>query len=103
MTSLRELLRRRFGRGDDLAERAAFSYAVYWTKTAREWSPERRAEALKAVRAVCARPDFAPTTFERSYRLESIDESAHAGASLLALQRVLEALSNEAYGEPNDE
>ena len=96
VTSLRENLRRRFRRGaDPQVQHAAYAYVVYWTKTARGWTSEQRAAALQAVRDIAARRDFLPTTYERRYRLAEVDASAHAGASLIALRQVLEALESE--------
>ena len=96
VTSLRENLRRRLRRGaDPQVQHAAFAYVVYWTKTVRGWTPERRAAALRAVRDIAARQDFLPTTYERRYRLADVDSSSHAGASLIALQQVLEAMESE--------
>ena len=100
---MREALRRRFRRAPDLTDRASFSYVVYWAKTARSWTTDHRAAALEAVRALLAAPGFVATVFDRTYRLEEVDASAHSGASLVALQRVLEALQTESYGEPDDE
>ena len=96
MTSLRESLRRRLRRkADPQVQHAAFAYVVYWTRTVRGWTPERRAATLRAVRDIAARPDFHPTTYERRYRLADVDASAHAGASLIALRKVLEAMQSE--------
>ena len=96
LTSLRENLRRRFRRGaDPQARRAAYAYVVYWAKTARTWTPEQRAAALRTVLDIAARGDFIPTTYERRYRLPDVDSSAHAGASLIALRQVLEAMESE--------
>lgn len=96
VTSLRESLRRRFRRSADLqAPHAAYANVVYWTKTALTWTPEQRAAALRAVRDIAERQDFLPTTYERRYRLPDVDSSAHAGASLMALRRVLEAMESE--------
>jgi hypothetical protein len=96
VTSLRENLLRRFRRGPDpQVQHAAYAYVVYWTKTARSWTPERRAAVLQAVRDIAANRDFLPTTYERRYRLADVDSSAHAGASLIALRQVLETLESE--------
>ena len=96
VTSVRESLRRRFARGADTqVQHAAFAYAVYWTKTVRGWTSERRAAALRAVQDIATREDFLPTTYERRYRLADVDATAHAGASLIALRQVLEAMESE--------
>ena len=49
---------------------------------------------LQAVEEVRAKPDFEPNTYERRYAVEGLDESRHAGASLVALQDVLTALQD---------
>jgi hypothetical protein len=103
LTSIREFLRRRFGRRDDVAERAEYSYRVFWTKTARGWAPDRRAAALAAIRELRAAEAFVPSLFRRGYRLEAVDTSAHSGASLLALQTVLEALQSDPYGDADND
>ncbi len=72
--------------------RAEYSYRVFWMKTAREWDSDRREIVSVAVAEVLARPDFEPTAYERRYAISGLDEQAHAGQSLIALQKVLEAL-----------
>ena len=47
---------------------------------------------LQAVQEARAKPEFEPNTYERRFAVESLDESRHAGASLVALQDVLTAL-----------
>ena len=103
MTSIWEALRRRFRGQQDLARQASFSYEVYWAKTARLWTPEHRAQALQAVRGLLSRSEFVTTLYDRTYRLEEVDATPHAGASLVALQRVLEALPTESHGELDHE
>jgi hypothetical protein len=43
------------------------------------------------VGAVIHSPDFHDNALERKYMVEGLDEFAHSGASLLALQKVLAA------------
>ncbi len=71
--------------------RADFSYTVFWTKQARQWDTAQRAALLTAVQQVLDAPDFSPNEYERRYRVPGLDTQAHAGASLVALRRVLEA------------
>ncbi len=68
-----------------------FSYTIFWTKQVRQWSPERRAALHTALGAVLADPDFINNAYERRYTVPGLDDSAHAGASLLALDKVLAA------------
>lgn len=69
-----------------------YSYVIYWTKTARNWDPSRRAQVLLAAERLIGKPDFEANPFERRYREPEIDASAHSGESLLALRKVLRAL-----------
>jgi len=95
MTTVREALRRLFGRSEPTEaaglDRAAYSYRVYWTKQARAWDAARRRSVLEAVRRVTTAETFEPNSFERRYRAEGL-AGEHSGASLLALIQVLEAL-----------
>lgn len=86
-----------------MAGSAEFSYRVFWIRTARDWSSEKRAAARAAVLDLTTRETFVPTLFERSYRLEAVDASSHSGVSLLALQAVLEALPPEPLGDDDDD
>ena len=76
--------------------RVDFSYTIYWTKTARRWDAARRAAMAAAVTAVMAQPGFEANDYERRYRVAGLDDLAHAGASLVALRKVLAALETEA-------
>ncbi len=76
--------------------RVAYSYAIFWTKEARLWDAARRQAMAAAVQAVLSQPGFEPTDYERRYRVPGLDEQAHAGASLVALGKVLAALQNDA-------
>jgi len=101
MRYLRGLLQRR--REPSPEESTDYAYAVYWTKTARAWRPDRRRSALQAVRAIRERPDFRATVHERLYHLDDVNSSVHAGASLIALERVLQAMESDSSGGPADE
>ena len=76
--------------------RVDFSYTIYWTKTARRWDEKQRAAMAVAVMAVMAQPGFEANDYERRYRVAGLDDLAHAGASLVALRKVLAALESEA-------
>jgi len=84
------------------APRIAFSYAVFWTKQARQWDTARQTAVLHAVRAVLRQPDFEPNDYARRYSVPGLDDEApagaraHAGASLAALAQVLAALLGQA-------
>jgi hypothetical protein len=75
--------------------RIDFSYTVFWTKQARQWKPERRAEVLAAVQASLRQPDFQLNAYARRYAVPGLDEQMHAGASLAALEKVLIAFQAE--------
>ncbi len=53
--------------------------------------PTRRARIAQEVRILLAAPDFVPNAYVRRYRVPALDDGLHAGASLLALQQVLQA------------
>ncbi len=72
--------------------RVAYSYTLFWTRQARAWGTGRRAAVAAALGEVLARPEFEPNAYERRYTVPGLDESAHSGESLLALEKVLEAL-----------
>lgn len=75
-------------------DRVDYSYTVFWTKNARVWDTARREAVAQRLTAVINSPDFDANFYQRTYTLEGVD-GAHAGASLLALQKVLQALRNE--------
>ena len=103
MTSIRESVRRLLGRVDKAEQdkpRPHYSYRIYWTKMVREWSGSRRREVAGLLEEVLADEAFNANTFERRYYVEGLDDSKHAGASLLALQQVLEGFDQF---ENNDE
>jgi hypothetical protein len=71
-----------------------YSYTVYWTKTARLWHVDQRAAIAEKLAALLNSSDFQANPFDRKYSLQGI-EGAHSGASLIALQKVLQALPDE--------
>ena len=74
------------------APKIDFAYSIFWTKMARAWDPGRRRLMAGRVKAAINSPEFEANALERKYTVEGLDESAHSGASLLALQKVLAAL-----------
>jgi hypothetical protein len=74
-------------------DRVDYSYAVFWTKHARLWNEAKCAAVAQRLAALIGSPDFEVNFYQRTYTLEDVD-GAHSGASLLALQKVLEALRN---------
>ena len=56
----------------------------------RMWNADRRRLMAERVNAVIGSPEFHDNALERNYKVEGLDESAHSGASLLALQKVLQ-------------
>jgi len=72
-------------------QRIDFAYTIFWTKMVRTWEADKRKAIRARVEAMIAAPDFINNAFERRYAIEGLDETAHAGASLLALKKVLEA------------
>jgi hypothetical protein len=94
VTSLREAVRRWFGlRKPEPTGAADYSYVVHWTKTARAWDAAKRETVRLALIDLIGRDDFVATPFERTYAIAELDDSPHAGASLIALLKVLGALS----------
>ena len=71
-----------------------YSYTVYWTKTARLWHIDQRAAIAEKLAALLNSSDFQANPFDRKYILQGI-EGTHSGASLIALQKVLQALQDE--------
>jgi hypothetical protein len=98
MTSIRESIRRLLGRGEAQNEPdSEFAYVVYWTKIGREWDAQRRKGVYLAVKEVVEAEDFEANLLERRYEVPTVDSSPHAGASLVALLRVIEALEPEKF------
>ena len=110
MTTLREVLKRLFPPKTPLTQSQAaeakreervaarepidYSYTVYWTKTARLWHVDQRAAIAGNLAVLLGSPGFQANPFDRKYILQSL-EGAHSGASLIALQKVLQALRDE--------
>ncbi len=72
-------------------DRVDYSYAVFWTKHARLWDATKRDAVARQLATVIASADFDANFYQRAYMLAEVD-GAHSGASLLALQKVLNAL-----------
>jgi hypothetical protein len=75
-------------------DRVDYSYSVFWTKHARLWDTAKREAALQQLAELIVSADFDANFYQRTYTLAEVD-GAHSGASLLALQKVLQALRNE--------
>ncbi len=97
MTTLREGLRRLIERlasestvaGDE--PYPDFAYMIYWTKQVRSWAQAQRVLVQRRVLEVVSAEDFTANRYLRKYRVPELDDLAHAGASLTALLRVLDA------------
>ena len=74
-------------------DRVDYSYAVFWMKHARLWDTVKREVVLQQLAKLIVSTDFDANFYQRTYTLAEV-EGAHSGASLLALQKVLEALRN---------
>ena len=72
-------------------DRVDYSYAVFWMKHARLWDAVKREVVRQQLAKLIASTDFDANFYQRTYTLAEV-EGAHSGASLLALQKVLEAL-----------
>ena len=75
-------------------DRVDFSYTVFWTKQVRLWDAAKREAVSRYLAELTASADFDANFYQRTYTLTEVD-GAHSGASLLALQKVLQALRNE--------
>lgn len=89
-------LRMLFGGEEDVAEADSpdpeLAYVLYWMKTARSWPADRREQVRLAVLEITEAGEFTANTFQRRYRVAGLDDSLHAGASLVALLKVLDGL-----------
>ena len=72
-------------------QKVDFAYTIFWTKTSAGWDEAKIALIAERVAALIVSSDFDKNFFERKFKVEGLDDLAHAGASLLALQKVLEA------------
>ena len=64
----------------------------------RGWDANRRGQVAARLAELIASPDFVNNAFSRKFRVAgledaSLGQTAHSGASLLALQRVLAAFA----------
>ncbi len=75
-------------------DRVDYSYTVFWMKHARLWDAPKREAVSRYLMELTASGDFDANFYQRTYTLAEVD-GAHSGASLLALQKVLQALRNE--------
>jgi hypothetical protein len=110
--SLRQLVRRLFGRsgdpqrpGHEIADPrpSDYAYTLYWAREARSWSKARRHEVAAALDNVLSDPAFQPNEFYRTHTILELDDTAHAGASLLALKGILATLEqSEPQGDSDD-
>jgi hypothetical protein len=69
----------------------AFAYRIGWMTEVRTWDAVRRAAMADELRPVLGAPDFVANAYDRRYRVPALDAGLHAGASLVALQQVLQA------------
>lgn len=74
------------------AQKIDYAYTIYWTKMARGWERGRQQEMLRRVQTVINAAGFEGNALLRKYAVEGLDDLAHSGSSLLALQKVLQAL-----------
>jgi len=75
-------------------DRVDYSYTVFWIKNARRWDAAKREAVARQLAELITSTDFDANFYQRTYTLAEVD-GAHSGASLLALQKVLQALRNE--------
>lgn len=75
-------------------DRVDYSYTVFWTKNARLWDKAKREAVVQRLTTLIESADFDANFYHRIYTLAEV-EGAHSGASLLALQKVLDALRGE--------
>jgi len=75
-------------------DRIDYSYAVFWLKLARLWDKAQCEAVTQQLAALIGLLDFEANFYQRTYTLAGLDGD-HSGASLLALQKVLNALPGE--------
>lgn len=109
MTSIRESIKRLL-RGVVSKEaseqdepRPGYSYRIYWAKTVRDWTPARRKQISEKLSRLLAREEFQANLYQRQYHLPGLDESRHAGASLIALQDVIDGFNQFEQDEKENE
>lgn len=80
-----------------------YAYTLYWVRQLQDWDAERKAEIASSVEDVVTESSFRPNEFYRVYSVPGLDDSAHSGASLLALLKVLAAYERtESQGDSDD-
>lgn len=80
-----------------------YAYTLYWARQMQDWETDRKAEIASSVEAVVSEPHFRPNEFYRVYSVPGLDDSAHSGASLVALMKVLAAYERtESQGDSDD-
>jgi hypothetical protein len=72
--------------------RVEFSYIIFWTNQARQWDTARRRSVADALAVVLGGPGFEANDYQRRYHVPGLDDQRHAGASLMALSKVLESM-----------
>jgi hypothetical protein len=72
-------------------DRVDYSCTVFWTKNALLWDAAKRETVAQHLAELIASADFDANYYQRTFTLAEVD-GAHSGASLLALQKVLQAL-----------
>ncbi|NDJ84746.1 MAG: hypothetical protein GYB66_02565 [Chloroflexi bacterium] len=77
------------------SQNVSMSFRIYWTKIARQWDRQRIGDIRRRAREIIDAPEFDANPVERRYHVDSLDEQAHSGASLVALVEVLEALERD--------
>ena len=95
MTSIREAIRRLLSK-NMVANRDAYalSFAVYWTRTVHEWTPEQRTQIVADLKGRFVDPEFERDGLHKKYTIKTI-AGAYTGASLTALAGVLAAYGND--------
>lgn len=71
----------------------AYSYRIYWTKRALDWTVQERRLIKAAASEVIGSEEFRANPYRRIYTLKPVDGLKHSGESVLALHDVLEGLN----------
>ncbi|MFP3853138.1 MAG: hypothetical protein ACLFWD_02465 [Anaerolineales bacterium] len=109
MTSVREAIKRLLRRivtehaPEADRPRPDYSYRIYWAKTVREWSPARRKQINESLIRLIETEEFQANLYQRQYQLAGLDDSRHAGASLIALKEVIEGFDQFEREEKENE
>lgn len=72
-------------------QKVDFALTIFWTKITQTWDEAKCQLLLTRVSNFIASSEFDRNFFERKFQIEGLDDLAHSGASLLALQKVLQA------------